>query len=116
MLTAFKPSYMDQITCWELAEKELACFGEKARENVQLCLFQAALLVAGKLALFEPSVIRRKYMLYLRRCIEAAAGAWQVLGRTGRKRLSKGYRLKGMIFLHFPMCYLKLYHIWKRKK
>ena len=38
---------MDQITCWEKAEEELAPFGEEAREQVRLCLFQAVLLTAG---------------------------------------------------------------------
>lgn len=115
MLKEFRPSYMDQITCWELAERELAGFGEKAQEKVRLCLFQAALLVAGKLAQIDPAVVRQKYGACLERCVRAAAEAWRELGRTGRKRLSRGYRLKGQIFLHMPSGYLRLYHIWKRK-
>ncbi len=116
MLSEFRPSYMDQITCWELAEKELARFGEEAEENVRLCLFQAALLTAGKLALLEPSDMRRKYGEYLNRCHEAAGRAWRELGGNGRKRLSAGYRVKGMIFLRAPLGYLSLYHIWKRRR
>lgn len=114
MLAGFRPSYMDQITCWELAEKELAGFGKEAQEKVRLCLFQAALLVVGKLALLDPAVVRQKYGACLERCVRAADEAWQELGRTGRKRLSRGYRLKGQIFLRVPMGYLRLYHIWKR--
>lgn len=114
MLKGFRPSYMDQITCWEMAERELAGFGKEAQEKVRLCLFQAALLVAGKLALLDPDVVRQNYGTCLERCVRAAAEAWKELGRTGRRRLSRGYRLKGQIFLHVPMGYLRLYHIWKR--
>lgn len=115
MLTAFKPSYMDQITCWELAEKELACFGEKARENVQLCLFQAALLVAGKLAV-SASFQTEEGSRYLQDCLAAAKESWRKLGHEGRKMLPTGSRIKGMVFLYAPAVYLKLYHIWKQHR
>ena len=115
MLKGFRPSYMDQITCWEMAERELAGFGKEAQEKVRLCLFQAALLVAGKLALLDPDVVRQNYGTCLERCVRAADEAWKELGRTGRRRLSRGYRLKGQIFLHVPMGYLRLYHIWKQR-
>lgn len=116
MLKGFQPSYMDQITCWELAERELAGFGKEAQEKVRLCRFQAALLVAGKLALLDLAVVRRKYGTCLERCVRVAAEAWHELGRTGRKQLSRGYRLKGQIFLHMPEGYLRLYHFWKRQE
>ncbi|HJA92887.1 MAG TPA: glycosyltransferase [Candidatus Eisenbergiella merdipullorum] len=115
MLSEFKPSYMDQISCWKMAEKELEPFGEEAREKIRLCLFQAALLTAGKLALLEPAAAAREYEAFLKECREAAAEAWRELGRAGRKRLPAGYRIKGVIFLHAPEVYLRLYHVWKRK-
>ena len=115
MLAGFRPSYMDQITCWEMAERELAPFGKEAAERVSLCLFQAVLLTAGKLALLPPAAVKGEQAAYVERCIRAARQAWEKLGRKGRKRLSAGYRLKGLVFLHAPAMYLKLYHIWKRR-
>ena len=115
MLKDFRPSYMDQITCWEMAERELAGYGKEAQEKIRLCLFQAALLTAGKLALLEPDVVKKEYAAFLARCVRAAEKAWRELCRTGRRKLSKGYRLKGQIFLHVPMGYLRLYHIWKHR-
>lgn len=56
-----------------MAERELAGFGKEAQENVRLCLFQAALLVAGKLALLDPDVVRQNYGTCLERCVRAAA-------------------------------------------
>ena len=118
MLSGFRPSYLDQITCWELAEKELSSFGLPARERLLLCRFQAALLVAGKLAVADGrteavSVCREKY---LPRCLTAAKDTWRLLGRGGRRKLSAGYRIKGAMFLHAPMLYLRSYHVWKRKE
>ena len=115
MLTGFRPSYMDQITCWEKAEEELAPFGEEAREQVRLCLFQAVLLTAGKLALLSPASVKLEYGAYLDRCLHAAQETWRKLGRKGRKRLPAGYRLKGVVFLYAPAGYLRLYHVWKRR-
>ena len=85
MLTGFRPSYMDQITCWEKAEEELAPFGEEAREQVRLCLFQAVLLTAGKLALLPPASVKLEYGAYLDRCLHAAQETWRKLGREGKK-------------------------------
>lgn len=126
MFSGFRPSYMDQITCWELAEKELSSFGGKARERVRLGRFQAALLVAGKLAETDifgtcgtaagQKIPEDEYKEYLRICYRAAAGAWKGLGRKGRGQLPVGCRVKGLLFLCVPPGYMRLYHIWKRKK
>ena len=114
MLAGFRPSYMDQITCWELAERELAGFGEEAQEKVRLCLFQAALLVAGKLAQTEKRQTE-EYGEFGKSCLYAAKKAWEQLGRRGRRKLPAGYRVKGTVFLCMPKIYLRLYQIWKRR-
>lgn len=113
MLKEFRPSYMDQITCWELTEKELAGFGKEAQEKVRLCLFQAALLVAGKLAQTEKRQTE-EYDEFKRSCLDAAKKAWKQLGYRGRRKLPAGYRFKGTVFLRMPRIYMKLYQIWKR--
>lgn len=115
MLSGFRPSYMDQISCWVLAGKALDAFGEGARQSVQVCRFQAALLTAGKLALLPPGIVKKSYGKELDACLEAAAESWELLGKRGRKRIPAGYLAKGILFRHAPFCYLRLYHCWKRK-
>lgn len=51
MYSAFRPSYMDQIRCWKLAEEEISGLYPSRAPQAAACLFQAALLTAGKLAL-----------------------------------------------------------------
>ena len=115
MFSGFRPSYMDQITCWELAEKELSSFGGKARERVRLGRFQAALLVAGKLALQDRSGYGRVRKERIEICRTAAQRDWKMLGPEGRKRLPFGYRVKGAVFLRTPFLYLMLYRVWKQR-
>lgn len=112
MMAQFRDRYMDQIVCWELAAERMKLLWPEYLPYIRVCLFQAALLVAGKLALaseLEPE----KEKTYLKRCSEAARESWDALGTDGRKLLSRGYRVKGFVFLHTPKLYLKLYHIWK---
>ena len=51
MYSPFRASYMDQIRCWKLAEEKIAGLYPSCVPQAAACLFQAALLVAGKLAL-----------------------------------------------------------------
>lgn len=115
MMAEFRERYMDQIICWELAEERMKQLWPEYLPYIRVCLFQAALLVAGKLALVS-DIKPEKRKQYLKRCSEAARESWDALGMTGQKLLSKGYRVKGIIFLHAPELYLKLYHIWKGMK
>ena len=118
MHSEFRPSYMDQLLCWRMAEEGLEKLFPSCLPGAERCLFQAALLVAGKLAVAggaspdagEGQTQRERY---LRECHGAALDAWKRLGRAGRKKLPPGYRVKGPVFLHAPKAYLRLYHIWK---
>ena len=119
MFSGFKPSYMDQIRCWELVRPDMEQISVRAAVRTDVCLFQGALLVAGKLALLSgkamgPDGRREPDSLYLKECRSAAQEAWKRLGAAGqRKLLPRGYRVKGRLFLRAPGLYLKLYHIWK---
>ena len=112
MLAEFREKYMDQIICWQLAQERMDQLWPEFTPLIQVCLFQAALLVAGKLALL-PEIRNDKVANYLERCHKAACSAWESLGKDGRRRLSGGYRIKGLIFLRKPWLYLRLYHLWK---
>lgn len=112
MLTEFREKYMDQISCWEQAEEKMKPLWPENLPLIRVCLFQAALLVAGKLAQL-PDLRDEKVTGYLNRCLDAARKSWKALGAEGRKLLSKGYQVKGLVFLHAPKLYLKMYHIWK---
>ncbi len=113
MFSGFKPSYMDQIRCWELVRPDMEQISARAAVRTDVCLFQGALLVAGKLALLSGRAIGTEG-LYLKECRSAAQEAWKRLGAAGqRKLLPRGYRVKGRLFLRAPGLYLKLYHIWK---
>ena len=113
MFSGFRPSYMDQIRCWDLVRPDMEQISARAAVRTDVCLFQGALLVAGKLALLSGRAIGTE-SLYLKECRSAAQEAWKRLGAAGqRKLLPRGYRVKGRLFLRAPGLYLKLYHIWK---
>ncbi len=126
MFSAFKASYMDQITCWQLVRKQMEDKKPSLLPLINVCLFQAILLTAGKLALSSSSKMAgaqmgnsgiqkkgREHIGYLTECHTAARQCWNDLGCSGRKNLPLGYRIKGPIFLVAPHLYLKLYHLWK---
>lgn len=126
MYASFCPSYMDQIRCWKITEKKLVRLYPSCTVQLMICLFQAILLVAGKLAVLsgtqsngnQDKEVSRKISseIYLRECHEEAKTAWKRLGKEGRRMLPVGYRIKGPVFLYAPGAYLKLYHVWKGRK
>lgn len=115
MMAEFREKYMDQVRCWELAAERMENMWPEYIPLIQVCLFQAALLVAGKLAMV-PDLKAEGIQEYLNCCSRAARKSWKVLGRNGRKLLSKGYKAKGLVFLGTPKLYLKMYHVWKGMK
>ncbi len=107
MFSAFKASYMDQITCWQLVREQMAPKRPEVLGQIDVCLFQAILLTVGKLATGKGEAG------YLMECHKAAIQCWKNLGIPGRHDLPTGYQIKGPIFLAAPRVYLKLYHLWK---
>ena len=107
---AFTPSYMDQITCWQLAREEV--LGMDPGLDVQVCVHyvMAVMLTAGKLAML-PGAVRREYQAYISVCHERLREVLRTEGVYGR--LSAGYRVKAGLFLLWPKLYLALYHLHK---
>ncbi|WP_026657067.1 glycosyltransferase family 2 protein [Butyrivibrio sp. AC2005] len=122
MLKSFKPSYLDQITCWELAEKELdklsPSISNEAQVKFAIIRVMAALLVVSK---FAKSLNMREnnevtVMLALKsevilRAREMISKARKVKGCFGG--LSAGYKIKNKLFDVSPELYIKLYKMWK---
>lgn len=113
MFSGFKPAYMDQITCWQQAREKIKLLYPDYTAKVDISLFQAALLTAGKLALL-PAEERRAMADYTEVCRKAAREAAR--DRMVRRGLPAGYKLKGLLFLLAPPLYLGLYHHWKGRR
>lgn len=120
----FRPQYMDQITCWELAREEIDRMDipgideawqekEQLKSRVTAILIMAIMLTAGKLARL-PVRERKRQRKYIELCHDKIKEEMQVPGAV--KALSKGYRIKSQIFAVLPEVYLGLYHLWKDKR
>ena len=71
MFSGFRPSYMDQITCWQRACGKIGQLYPEYVYKGRIALFQASLLTAGKLALLTRQERKRKAAC-LESCIQAA--------------------------------------------
>ncbi len=112
MLKPYKPSYLDQITCWDRAEEVLEPCKGHISDYVYVRLAQiqimAALLVAGKIAVSSKDDDYSGAINLIKRAIKHA------LRRNGAfASLSAGYKIKTIIFKASPSLYLKLYGSWK---
>ena len=110
MLSPFRESYLDQITCWEMARDRIAAERGKRRLSPYIdtklsCIrIMAAFLVLGKAAL-DPE----------KPGIQAAERTIKEALRTNGAYagLSPGYKLKTMIFRISPALYMRMYAGWK---
>lgn len=112
MLKPYKPSYLDQITCWDRAEEVLEpCKGHISDYvYVRLAEIQimAALLVAGKIAVSSKVDDYSDAINIIKRALRHA------LKRNGSfASLSAGYKIKTIIFRLSPSLYLNMYGRWK---
>lgn len=110
MFGGFKPAYLDQLTCWEIARECIGAVYPEALVQVDAILTMAALLTAGKLALLN-SPERRKNAGYVKKCRETVEKAAK--SREVRRLLSSGYKVKSFLFLKAPWFYMTAYHLWK---
>lgn len=106
----FTPSYMDQITCWELAREEILRMDGDLDAQVTALYMMGIMLTAGKLAMLSAAG-RREYREYVHACHGKLREAMRVPGAF--HRLSAGYRLKTRLFSLCPSLYLCLYHLHK---
>lgn len=107
----FTPRYMDQITCWQLARKEILDMDQSLDSQVTALWIMGIVLTAGKLAMLSTEK-RRDNKKYIEICHARLKEAMKIPGAYGR--LSLGYRLKTVIFRVFPKLYLWLYHFHKQ--
>ncbi len=115
MLRPYKPSFLDQITCWEQAEEILLAHKEKLAPSVfvQLGSIQiiSALLVAGKAAQAADLSGEEKSKV-ISTCLAAIKHGKNQPGAFSA--LSKGYKVKCTVFQLSPSLYMNLYRQWKK--
>lgn len=112
MLKPYKPSYLDQITCWDRAEEVLEPCKGHINDYVYVRLAEiqimAALLVAGKIAVSSKDDDHSDAISTIKRALRHA------LKRNGAfASLSAGYKIKTIIFRVSPSLYLNMYGKWK---
>jgi glycosyltransferase involved in cell wall biosynthesis len=112
MLKPYKPSYLDQITCWDRAEEVLEPCKGHISDYVYVRLAQiqimAALLVAGKIAVSSKNEDYSDAINKIKNAMKHA------LKRNGAfAALSAGYKIKTCIFRLSPKLYLNMYGKWK---
>ena len=119
MKKSFTPSYLDQIRCWEMAEKCMKesgiSFEQASYDRLSEIQIMSAMLVAGKIACRDTSSGSDDTAL-LNTALESCKASIKRAGKLGRgyKRLSAGYKLKVFLFDISSNLYLKLYGSWKR--
>lgn len=101
----FTLSAMDQITCWELA-------GEVIGQSAALSkiILESILLTAGRIAALHKEE-RQKYEKQIEICLEKMKS---YAAKDAVALLSKGYKVKLLMFRSFPHLYMALYHYWKQ--
>jgi glycosyltransferase involved in cell wall biosynthesis len=111
MLRKFNPSYMDQITCWELAKEEILKKDEAFLAQVNAKIMTAVMLTVGKIARLSDDE-RKASGQYLDICREKLAAVTTF--KDSLKYLPGGYVLKVWLFSKMPRLYVRLYHILHR--
>ena len=112
MNRTFTPRYMDQITCWEEARRNMPD-KPKVQAKVTTILMVSIMLTVGKIAELDGKE-RRKYKKYVDICNAKIKEEVKVEGAY--EGLSKGYQIKVNFFSLLPSIYVFLYHFRKYKK
>ncbi|MDE6937432.1 MAG: hypothetical protein K2P28_04550 [Lachnospiraceae bacterium] len=110
MKRQFTPSYMDQVTCWQLVRQEIRRSSPDLDAQVTALYIMGIMLTAGKIAMLG-TTDRRKNRQYVKECHDRLQEALQVPGAY--ERLTTGYRIKARVFRVWPVLYLFLYHLQK---
>ena len=110
MYRKFKPDYMDQITCWEIAREEIIRYNESLVAAVTAKIMTAIMLTVGKLAMLSKKE-RKQNQEYIAVCHQKLLKEMQHQEAT--KQLSAGYKLKIKMFQLVPQLYLSMYHYRK---
>lgn len=111
MMRSFRPEYMDQIRCWEMARLQAERLVPESDPKVTSHLLVSIMLTAGKIAAL-PGKLRKENKRYVEACREAACR--EKKNKKAVRMLSRGYRCKLCFFVHMPWLYLWSYHWLKR--
>lgn len=110
----FRPSYMDQIKCWEFLEEIIKTYEDyDSRGKVMLYakMMMSCLLVASKIAMLSAKE-RTQFHDEIGKCKETLRMALSLCPEAF-DTLDKGYKIKVTMFMKTPSLYLNLYHNWK---
>lgn len=113
MQRPFTSAYMDQIKCWELAQKEILRIDEGLHSRTAAKIITSVMLTVGKIALC-PAGERRQARRYLSQCREVLGEQMRVKESGGY--LPSGYRLKARWFYCLPGTYVACYGALQRVK
>ncbi len=113
MNRTFKASYMDQITCWQLATERIAPIRPDLTYKATGIILISIMLTAGKIAEL-PKDLRKQHQDKLEYCHQQLKEALTIPGATAT--LDKGYRFKTFIFRRSPALYVKIYNLFRRFK
>lgn len=113
MRRPFKPAYMDQIKCWELAKEEILKTDPALETQVNAKLMISVMLTVGKIAVLS----RKEYRSareYLGICEEKMALYCKC--KEAYQYLPEGYGMKVGLFSKSPGLYVALYHLLQKIK
>lgn len=113
MNRTFRPEYMDQIRCWELAREQVRTLAPESEHKINSILLISIMLTAGKLAELS-SAQRRRYEGYVKECHQKLLG--EKKDKEAIKLLTKGYQFKVWFFAAAPKLYLWCYHLCKQNR
>lgn len=110
MLRPFKPRYMHQISCWELAREEASIIDSSTYSLSTRNLLMGIVLTAGKLAELDKEN-KKLYREYIDICHEKIVA--EMKDKSGYKLLPTGYRIKASLFKNTPKLFLWAYGFHK---
>ena len=111
MYRAFKPAYMDQITCWEIARDVILAYNPLLEATATTKILMSIMLTVGKLAMLSKQERQANHQ-YVKVCHQKLLK--EMRNADAIKQLSQGYRLKIYLFKTVPQLYLSLYHLMKK--
>ena len=113
----FSPSYMDQITCWELAAEQIrqrfpGILGNpETTARLKIIQILSVLLAAQKIARLDRTG-RQKYDREFQYCRKTLATYWTELKE--KDRLDKKDHLKAILLLHTPALFTMTVRLYRR--
>lgn len=107
---AFNPGYLDQIRCWQKADIIISHYMPEQSARVKTLTVIGAMLTVGKIALLP---MRDREKSWVDFCYEAVKSS--IKRKKVFSMLSRGYRIKVIIFLIWPQLYISAYHVWKKR-